>query len=252
MFQGNSTSVTKLGLEAYLSYNMGTINDVGKYVSAGSGSGTYTADPGGYTLAQAGEDLMIRVTAPIESTSDMVVTVTGTNAQGGGALTGTCTIKSQVSEGQAYQVITTASAKFATVTNVTATNGVLGDGFQLCTQPVYANDVEIGFCESVNLDEGTELKTIYKHYDKDHDKRIRGEKKLTITSLYRSHMLDLSRINGRDVVIRVDIRDDGGNSPSEIWLVDKCRMMVKKSIGSGEESIKENGEGSFGRKFIFS
>lgn len=246
---GQATAVTKIGLETYLYYNTGTIEDVGVYASAGSGTGTFT--PGDAVLPSGGADLMLRTNVPIKSEQDMVVTVTGTD-DADAALTGSATIGAEVAEGQAYVVTpNTAGKKFKTVTTVTATNGVLGDGFELCTMLNHDNDQEIGLAESANVDPGTEIKPIYSHYDLFCNKRIRGDKKLTITSLYRANTLDLSKIHNRDVVVRIDIKDDGGNVATETWLLDKCRLGVKKDFPAGSDDVKESAEGTFGRRFIF-
>jgi hypothetical protein len=251
-FDGNSTpNVVKLGLEAYLSYNLGTIKNVGKFVSDGAGAGTYTAQVDAPAFDVSGENIMIRTTAPIYSTVPMVVTVTGTD-EADAPLTGTATIAAGVTLGQAYKVAATGDAKFKTVTSASCATGLLGDGFELCTMLDHDNDVELGFAESMGMDPGTEVKPIYKHYDLDHNKRIRGDKKLTVVNPYFTNLKGLSLINNRDTVIIVQIHDDGGNLASEVWIIDKCRLGVKHDVGAGVDEIKENADGTFGRAFIFS
>jgi hypothetical protein len=259
---GNSTGSTKRSLEGYLFIDAANqIHDVGQFSSLGNGSGSYaqvndcfpSPNNAAYTFNASGEDLMLRVDGlGLKSTTPMVVTVTGTNAVGGGALTGTATFPALAPEDMALQVITAAGAKFATVTNVTATNGVLGDGFNLCTFPNYAAKVEIGFQKGINLDLGTEVSPVYYHYLIDHNKRARRQGKLTIDNLYQNNKQGLSLYNNRACHMVIEIRDDGQASPTEVIFVDKAAGTAKKKWGEGDAEVSETYDGFFGRLFIFS
>jgi hypothetical protein len=258
---GNATGSTKRSLEGYLFIDAANqIHDVGSYTSLGNGSGTYaqvndcfpSPNNAAYTFNASGEDLMLRATGlGIKSTSPMVITVTGT-AVGGGALTGTSTFPALASEDTAMQVITAGGAKFASVTAVSATNGVLGDGFDLCTFPNYDGKIEIGFQEGINLDLGTEVSPVWYHYLIDHTKRARRQGKLTVDSLYQNNKQGLSLYNNRPVHLVIEVRDDGQASPTEVIIVDKVAGTAKKKFGKGDDPVNETYDGFFGRLFIFS
>jgi len=258
---GLSSGSTKRSLEGYLFIDAANqIHDIGRYTSLGNSSGTYevvndcfpAANNAPYTLNVSGDDLMLRVGGlGLKSTTPMVVTVTGT-AVGGGALTGTATFPALAAEDAAMQVLTSGGAKFATVTNVTATNGVMGDGFDLCTFPDYTAKIEIGFQEGINLDLGTEVSPVWYHYLIDHIKRARRQGKLTIDNLYQNNAQGLSRFNNRTCHLVVEIRDDGQASPTEVLLIDKVAGTAKKKWGKGDDPVTETYDGFFGRLFIFS
>lgn len=261
-YSGNSTGSTKRSLEGYLFIDAANqIHDVGQYTSLGNGSGTYAVindcfpSPNNlpYTFNASGEDLMLRVMGlGLKSTSAMVVTVTGTNAVGGGALTGTATIPALAAEDAALQVITADGSKFASVTDITATNGVLGDGLELCTFPDYTAKIEIGFQEGVNLDVGQEVSPVWYHYLIDHIKRARRQGKLTIDNLYQNNKQGLSEFNNRTCHLVLEIRDDGQASPTEVLIIDKVAGTAKKKWGRGDDPVTETYDGFFGRLFIFS
>lgn len=258
---GQSTGSTKRSVEGYLFIDAANqIHDVGFYSSLGNGSGTYaevndclpspTNAP--YSFNASGEDLMLRVTGlGLKSTSAMVVTVTGTDIADA-PLTGTATFPALAAEDQAMQVITAAGAKFKTVTNVTATNGVFGDGFELCTFPEYTAKVEIGYQEGINLDLGTEVTPVWYHYNINHTKRARRQGKLTVDSLYQNNLQGLSRYNNRMCHLIIEVRDDGQASPTEVMIVDKASGTAKKRFGKGDAEVTETYDGFFGRLFIFS
>lgn len=249
---GQGTQVTKLGVEHYASYNFDPIKDVGKFVFSEAGSGTYTADPDFTHDTVVGNDFVIRASNPIKSTSDIGVTINGTKP-GGGAIVGNATIKKNVPEGQSYSVVVSGSFKFASITSVACSNGLFGDGFEVLVLPAEANDVPIKYLEGINPSEGTTVKPVYDHYDKDHDKRIRGENRLTLTALYIKNDEGLSRIKNRDVVLRIDTKDDGQPGITEVVYYDKCRLGVSVETPSApDDHIRDRAEGSFGRRLAFS
>ncbi|MCW8133119.1 MAG: hypothetical protein KIS92_22430, partial [Planctomycetota bacterium] len=232
-------------------YNFGLVQDVGKFAVDEPGSGTYEAVDA-YEFPVAGADLVVRASSPVKSETDIGVHIVGTKP-GGGTIHGYATIKAQVPEGQAYNVVVANDEKFASITDVIISGGVFGDGFEVLEMPDAANDVPIKYLEGLNPSEGTTVKPIFDHYEKDHDKRIRGENRLTMTAFYIKNTDGLSRIKNRDVSIRVEYRDDGQASPSEVRIFDKCRLGVSPEIPSApDDNIRDRAEGSFGRQIIFS
>lgn len=249
---GFRTEVVKLQLESNLSYNRTLIQEVGKFIFDEPNSGTYTPDAD-YTAPAGGDNIIVRANQPIKSTSAIVVTITGTDGDDG-ALTGTATIGALVPEGQSYEVVPSVTdKKFKTITSVTATNGIDGDGFDIAVLPSAANDVEIPFDQGCNTQLGKEVKPIYKKYDLDHNKRVRGDHTLTIGQFYMNNIDSLSAIHNRDIVLRQDFQDDGGNQISEVRYYNMCRLSVTVESPSAEDGeVTCNAEGTFGKAYIFS
>ena len=253
---GNSTDTVKIGYEPVLSYNLGVIEDVGTFIMDSPGSGTLDTSDAvteGYDLPSGGADLVIRCSQPIKSAAAMVVTITGTD-QDDGALTGTATIAAYAPRDQSYDVVPgVAGKKFKTVTAVQATNGIAGDGFDICVLPAAANDVEIEFVGSLDPAKGTTVKAIYDRYTYKHSKRLRAENKLSIQGFYVNNLTGLNRIDDRECTLRMDIHEDGGNAVQETTYWEKCRLGVqtsKSADGASELAVKA--EGTYGRAFIFS
>lgn len=249
---GQRTEVVKLQLESNLSFNRTLIKEVGKFVFDSPGSGTYSADAD-YTAPVSGDNLIVRANQPIKSTSAIAVTITGQD-EVGGALTGTATIGALVPEGQSYEVVpNVVGKKFKTITSITATNGIKGDGFDVAVLPDADDDVEIVFDQGLNAQLGKEVKPIYKKYDLDHNKRIRGDHTLTIGQFYMNNLDSLPLIHNRDVVIRQDFKDDGGNAITEVRYYNKCRLSVTVESPAAEDGeVTCNAEGTFGKAYIFS
>jgi len=249
---GHSTAVVKLQLESVISYNMGLIKDVGKFVCSAPGSGTFTPDAD-YSLPASGENLVVRANQNINSETDIGITITGTGSDNA-ALVGNAVIKAQVAEGQSYQVVPNRDGiKFKTISSVVISNGILGDGFDICVLPDSANDEVIAFDQGLTINPGKEIKPIYDKYNLDHNKRIRGDRTMSLSGFYTNNYTGLARINNREVTLRQDFKDDGGNSITEVVYVDKVRLGVTReapSADDGECTVK--GEGSYGRLFIFS
>jgi len=249
---GNSTEVVKLQLESVISYNLGTVKDVGKLAVTEPGSGTWTEDDE-CDLPAGGENLVVRANTNIKSESDIGVTVEGTGDDDA-PLTGTCTIEKLVAEGQSYDLRPSVEGKkFKAIASVTVSNGIAGDGFDICVLPAEANDVEVGFDQGLQTNPGNQVKPIYRKYELDHNKRIRGDKKLTLGQFYTNNLTGLARINNRDVVIIQRFKDDGSNLASEIRYFDTCRLGISVESPSADDGeVKANGEGNYGRAFIFS
>ncbi len=249
---GHSTSVVKIQLESVISYNLGLISDVGKFEVTAAGSGDYTADPD-YTLPTSGENLVLRCTSGVKSTTNIGVTIVGTD-QSSAAVTGQVTIPAGVAEGQSFNVVPTVDGKrFKTITSVTISGGVFGDGFELCVLPPEANDVEIGFDQGLTTNVGKEVKPIYRKYDLDHNKRVRGERTLSLSAFYTNNLEGLARINNRDVTIRQDFKDDGQASATEVIYIDTCRLGITRESPSADDGECQcKGEGTYGRLFMFS
>jgi hypothetical protein len=257
---GLSTSSTKRGAEGYLFVDPHQVHDVGRYESLGNGSGTYAeandclpaANDAPYVFAAGGEDLMARVDGVgLYSETAMVLTVTGT-AVGGGALTGTATFPALAAQDTAMQIITAGGAKFASVTAVSSTYGVYGDGFEICTFPDYTKKTYLAYLKGINLDPGSEVLPVYDHYMLDHSKRGRRQGKLTIDRLYQNNQQGLSLVNNRFNHMIIEVRDNGQTAPTEVWIVDKTAGTAKKKFGDGDAETTETYDGFFGRCFIFS
>lgn len=249
---GNATEVVKLQLESVLSYNLGTIEDVGKFAVSEPGSGTFTEDDE-YDLPATGADLVVRANTNIKSELDIGVTIVGTD-EDDAPMTGDCTIEKLCAEGQSYDVRpSNTGKKWKTVTEVIVSNGVAGDGFDLSVLPLEANDVEIGFDQGLQTNPGNQVKPMYRKFELDHNKRIRGDKKLTLGQFYTNNLTGLARINNRDVVIIQRFKDDGGNLATEIRYFDICRLGISVESPSADDGeVKANGEGNYGRAYIFS
>jgi len=245
---GNSTSVVKNGLESILYYALAAIEDVGKVVVEAPNSGTYTEDDE-YDLPATGEDLVARCTSKINPDTNLNVTVIGTD-QDDAALTGTFTIEKGVAAGQSYSVTPgTTGKRFKTVSSVFGTGGALGDGFTLNVLP--KTFTEVCFIEGFDLNEGTTTRPIFKRYDVDHNKRTRGDKRITVNAKYTNHLEGLARIKDRDVTLKVAIHDDGGDLATELFYIDTVRLSTPISVPE-EDDATIRGEGNYGRYFVFS
>lgn len=247
---GNATNVVKLELENILLYNTGAIKDIGKFIFDSAGSGTYTA--GADALETTGDDLVVRANQAIKSTSAIGITIVGTD-QTAAALTGTATIAALVSEDQSYEVVVPAGKKWKTITSVTCSNGVRGDGFDLAVLPASANDVILQYDQGISANPGKEVKAIYDKFVLAHNKRIRGDRTLTVTVFYENALKGLSRIHNRDVTLIQQVKDDGGNAVSEYRYYEKVRLSVPLDFPSapdGEATVKA--DGTYGRCFVFS
>ena len=258
---GQGTSVTKIGYEAVLSYNFGIINDAGQFVVSGANAGTFSATSSfnlaPYSLPSSGENLVVRANVPINSLTDMVVTIAGLDGAGTPvACTGVATIKALSPRHQSFEVraaIGGGAQLFSSITGVTITNGVVGDGFDISVLPHSANDVELLYREAITPNLGTPIKPIYNRYDLKHVKRLRPENKLTVSAFYTNNAQGLSLIDDRYVTLREDIHDDGGNAISEVRYFERCRLIVTVDVAAaGDASITGKAEGFFIRQFIFS
>ncbi len=251
-----ATVVTKIGYESVISYNLGIFNDVGQFACTGPGAGTLsstsTFNQQAYTLPATGEALVVRCNVPIQSTQDIVVTILGQDTAG--ACSGTATIKAQSPRGQAFLVTELDGGRLWTsVTSVSITNGVAGDGFDISVVPHYQDDVEVLYVQAVTPNLGTPIKPIYNRYDLKHVKRLRFENKMTIGNFYTNNRVGLSLIDDRYVTLRQDVHDDGGNLITETRYYDRCRTIVTvDQAADGAASIEGKAEGFFVRQFIFS
>lgn len=248
---GSSTDVVKLQLESIISYNLTMIKKVGSVAISAPGSATYTA--GTDSLAVTGDNIVVRANTNIMSTSDIAVTITGTDS-GDAALTGTATIGALVTEGQSYEVTpSVAGHKFKTITSVAVTNGVNGDGFDISVLPDESDDVVIKFDQGFAPDLGNEVKPIYDKYNLDHNKRVRGDHTLTLSAFYTNATTGLPRIHNRDATLRWEFRDDGQATPTEVRYYHRCRLSVKVESPSADDGeVTASGEGTFGDLYVFS
>ncbi|OHB80542.1 MAG: hypothetical protein A2W31_06810 [Planctomycetes bacterium RBG_16_64_10] len=255
---GNKTSTVKLGQEGFISRNFGVIEDLGSFIVTVPGSGTWTADADGAAViavtpfAPEGQ-LVVRVAnQPIYSQSAMVVDVAGTD-ESGDPLHGYCTIDANAPEDQAYVLSWAGAEAFKTITGVTTSNGVAGDGFEIALLPNPANDVEMCYVQDLNMDRGTTVKAVYCHFTLMHNKKLRGERKFSGTIWYTNHMEGFALIGNRDVTLRIDIKDDAGNTITETIYVDKARFGPSLAKPGGDDAEwTSKADGVYGRLFVFS
>ena len=247
---GNSTSVTKINLECIIFYSLSVIEDVGKFILSAPSTGVFTANAG-YTIPATGVNLVVRANVPIKTTADIAITITGTKV-GGGALNGTATILKGSAEGQSYDVDAGVDL-WLTVASIAVVGGDAGDGFTIDVLPEDAEFEEIKFDEGMTPAEGNTTKPIFDKYDLDHNKRIRGENRLTISAFYTNNYEGLAKVKNRDVTIKMEIHDDGGNNITEVHFYDKCRLGVSIETPAGpDDNVRARAEGTFGRAFLFS
>ena len=253
---GNGTAVPKVGLESYFSYvilSTEGMQTVGEFICSEAGSGTYTAeaDPAP-VFATGGENLFVRCTVAIESLSAIGVTITGTKA-GGGAATGTVTIPAQSGQDQSFEVVlAVAGETFVTVTGITISNGVAGDAFEIIIKPDMSGAIDMNYVEGLDVDPGIGVKDIWTHYDVGATKKTRGNRRISVNGIYETAARNLSKINGRNILLIEEVKDDGGASITETSLYDKARLTVKRNVPGDENEVKEAAEGSYTRKLHFS
>ncbi len=255
---GYGTAVTKVGYEAVLSYNLGIISDVGQFTCTGPAAGSFSSTSKfnltPYTLPSTGENLVVRANVPIGSTADMLVTVIGLDGSAA-ACTGQATIKAMSPRHQAYEVraLGGGAQLFQSVSSVSTTNGVNGDGFDLSVLPHSANDVPVLYVEALTPNLGQLIKPIYDGFYLQHVKRLRPDNKLTVSAFYTNNLAGLALIDDRYVTLREDIHDDGGNAISEVRYYERCRLIITIDTKlNSADSVVGKAEGFFIRQFVFS
>jgi len=245
--------ITKTGLETSLYGNSGIVDEVGYYACSSAGSGTWHASSD-YALPDAGEDLVVRARSKILSTTDMVVTITGTDADDA-ELTGAATIAAGVPEDTSYSVVPSVTGKvFKTITTITATGGLAGDGFDVSVLPDDGDDTLIKFHQGVDTGAASAVKAIFQHWELDHNKRTRGDRSLSISDLHTTHTSGMSYFTGADVTLRVDVNDDGRDQATTVVYLAKCRLYPKRTFpgNDSEDSVTDAFEGTYGKIYNFS
>jgi len=252
---GFSTATVKLGAEQHYAYSLYPVKDVGVVAVSEAGSGTWTPSTNTIdALDAAGEDLCVQASVPVNPTSDLVVTVHGTD-QGASPITGVATITKGVSKGQSFTVIQAAGTKFASVTSITFTGGVLGDEFHVRALPSSGSFVDMKYIQSANFNDGTTVKPIPVRYEPvDHVKRARGDSKLTMTEFYTKNTSSLRKIKERTagVTLRQEIHEDGKGNASEVYYYPKCMLSAPANFPEGNAESVVNAEGNYATPLIFS
>jgi hypothetical protein len=249
---GLSDATRKVGVEQYYAYCLTDADKVGDVPITAAGTGTWAADAGFTFDTVDGDELVVRASAAIRSTTDIVVTVTGTKF-GGGAINATVTIPALSPEGASFDLRNAAEENWASITAVTFTGGVIGDGFEIHSLPADSTFVDMDFVESAKFDVGGTVKPVPKHYEPvDHNKRIRGENTLTMSELYGNNEAGLARIKNRDVLLRVRVHTDGAAVASETRYYSTCRTTVPINMPSNDEFVMVEAQGRFGKEFVFS
>ena len=253
---GLSTRTVKNQLEGVFSYSNAAVKLLGTGKVTAASTVGFTA--GDDSLASYGEDLVLRAGVPITANAGSVYTITGTDAAGGGALTGTATMPANVPQGQSVDVTPSISAhKFATVTGISLVGGVAGDKVEIMSVPdVDSLDASqwnlLEFIESMEINTGPYLRSIPNRYDtSDHKKRQRQENQATLEELYQSNTRGLANIEGREVTLRVQVEEDGGGVYSETLILSKFDASTPVSMPK-EADMTVRSEGSFSRRLVFS
>lgn len=248
---GLSTRSVKNQLEGVLSYSFLPV----KHIATGdvTAVSTVTFSAGDDALETYGEDLVLRAASPITAGSGSAYTITGTDADGGGALTGTATVPANVPAGQSIDVVPSISEhKFATVTGIAVVGGAAGDKVEVLAVPPSASFTLLEFFESIEITTGPYLRSIPNRYDpSDHKKRQRQENKVSISQLYQSHTRGLAKFEGREVTLLMQVEEDGGGVYSETIFLSNYDASTPIS-GPKEGDMTVKSEGTFSRKIVFS
>lgn len=251
---GNSENDTKVGLQSRLYHNLGAVDNVGRCVMTAAASGSWTANSE-YSIPVAGVDLVLRTRAPIASVSAMVVTITGTKV-GGGDLTGTATITARAPKSWGIEVTPSeANASFLTVTDVDATHGVAGDGFDVLVLPTGSNTL-IGFTNGFSYNEGTSAIGVRRDDDPSADHHTKKQVQPTTMSVgakYLRNTEGLSYIADREVTLIRELVDD------KTEVVQETEYFSKTLLGPAVETpedkngfITASADGAFARRICFS
>lgn len=249
---GNSTAVSKTSAENRLSYNYGLVGYVGKFVFTGAAAGTFSAESPS-PLEETGNALKVRARVPIKSTTGISLSLIGTDTLDA-AMTGTVTVEAYAKASRAFDV--TATGAFKTLTSIVGSGAVAGDSVDIGFLPDADNNVLLGLEQGFDINEGQGIKGIRDKKDYaviDHNKRQYGEATLSIAALYQNGEDGLNAIADREVTLFREVVDDTGESVTETEVVEGARLGVTMaSPADGNESVTQQGTGSFKRSWIFS
>jgi len=235
-----STATVKNANEALLYYSYEDIELVGEFAVSGEGAGTYTDK--GATFPDNGADLIVVVTKEIGSAA-IEVTITGlSNDATPTEITGTATIPAYANIDAGVKVTQADGKKFTSVTAVTITGGASGEKFEVIFVPQSGWNL-LGFDQGFSYDPGVTYRAIPKKFDAiDHYKRIRSEPTFNISELYQAFDKGLENISGRDVTVRVLIKDDGGATTTEELYYEKVRVTAAKTFpADGDATVAGTG-----------
>ena len=235
-----STTNIKNANEALLYYSYEDIELAGEFAISGSGAGTYTDKSA--TFPVAGADLIIAVTKEIGDTA-VEVEVTGLSDDATPAeITGAATIPAYANIDAGVKVVQADSKKFTSVTAVTITGGASGEKFGVIFVPQSDWNL-LGFDQGFSYDPGVIYRAIPKKFDSiDHYKRIRSEPSFNVSELYQAFDKGLENISGRDVTVKVLIKDDGGATTTEELYYEKVRVTAAKAFpADGDATVAGTG-----------
>ena len=235
-----STTNVKNANEALLYYSYEDIELAGEFAISGDGAGTYTDKSA--TFPSGGADLMVAVTKEIGSVP-VVVTVTGLSDDATPvSIEGTATIPAYANIDAGVKVTQADSKKFTSVTAVTITGGASGEKFEVVFVPQSDWNL-LGFDQGFSYDPGITYRAIPKKFDSiDHYKRIRSEPTFNISELYEAFDKGLENISGRDITVRVLIKDDGGATTTEELYFEKVRVTAAKTFpADGDATVAGTG-----------
>ena len=231
------TLTVKNQLEVKLSYSFTDWIVVGEIVVTGSGAGTYSADT---AIFAGGTPIYARVKGNAVGAEALVLTVTGTGTSG------TVTIPARSQEGSGVIVTDSYSAieTYTDITTVTFTGGTAGEKIEFVSIPPASNWVNalggvIGYDTGFTYDEGTTSRAIADGYEiADHWKRARGETSVNINQLYQAFTAGLTWVRDRNILLKVEIEDDGGSTATETYYFNKTR------IQSAPVDFSDNSDGA--------
>ena len=235
-----STTNVKNANEALLYYSYEDVELAGEFAISGEGAGTYTDKSASFP--SGGADLIAIVTKEIGSVP-VVVTVTGLSDDATPIeITGEATIPAYANIDAGVKVTQADSKKFTSVTAVTITGGAAGEKFEVIFVPQSGWNL-LGFDQGFSYDPGVIYRAIPKKFDAiDHYKRIRSEPTFNISELYQAFDKGLENVSGRDIVIKVLIKDDGGATITEELYFEKVRITAAKTFpADGDATVAGTG-----------
>ena len=123
-----------------------------------------------------------------------------------------------------------AAETFTDVTAIAFTGGTAGEKIEIISLPPTSHWTDtsggtIGYDTGFTYDEGTTSRAIANKYNPaDHWKRARGETSITINKLYQAFTAGLTWVRDRDLLLKVEIKDNGGSTATETYYFNNTRI----------------------------